>query len=405
MSIWEEKSLNELGILARGKSRHRPRNAEFLYWGKYPFVQTSDVKNANFYLNEYTQTYSEEGLKQSKLWKKGTLCITIAANIADTAILGIDACFPDSILGFTPFNNVSDVKFVKYCFDILQRKIKQISQGAAQDNLSMEKLNTVKFLVPEYSTQFRIASILCAYDDLIENNIKRIKLLEEIAQRTYEEWFMKFRINGVKLLMDEKTGLPVGWEILKLSDVCTRIQSGGTPSRSKNSYWKNGTMNWFKTKELRDSWLIDSEEKISIDALNNSSAKTFPPNTILMAIYASPTLGRLGLLLKESSCNQAAIGFICKKGTVTFQWLYYKLFELRDRFNGIARGAGQQNISGELVKDQTIVLPKYEMIKEFTDFVSPIIFQQLSLQKENLKLKESRDILLPKLMNGIINVE
>jgi len=84
--------------------------------------------------------------------------------------------------------------------------------------------------------------------------------------------------------------------------------------------------------------------------------------------------------------------------------LYYKLFELRDRFNGIARGAGQQNISGELVKEQTIVLPKYEMIKEFTDFVSPIMFQQLSLQKENLKLKESRDILLPKLMNGTIKV-
>lgn len=279
------------------------------------------------------------------------------------------------------------------------------ANGTKMPRGNKKSIPTYKILLHPLPTQREIAKILSAYDDLIENNLKRIKLLEEIAQRTYEEWFLKFRVNGEELPMDKTTGLPVGWKIVKLSDVSTRIQSGGTPSRSINSYWENGTMNWFKTKELQDSWLIDSEEKISIDALNNSSAKTFPPNTILMAIYASPTLGRLGLLQKESSCNQAAIGFICKENIVTFQWLYFKLFELRDRFNGIARGAGQQNISGELVKDQTIVLPKYETIKEFTDFVSPIMFQQLNLQKQNQKLKESRDILLPRLMNGTINVE
>jgi type I restriction enzyme S subunit len=287
-----------------------------------------------------------------------------------------------------------------------QKFVAGSATGATVKHTSPSKIGFYSFNPHnDINIQRHIASILSAYDDLIENNLKRIKLLEEIAQRTYEEWFLKFRVNGEELPMDKTTGLPVGWKIVKLSDVSTRIQSGGTPSRSINSYWENGTMNWFKTKELQDSWLIDSEEKISIDALNNSSAKTFPPNTILMAIYASPTLGRLGLLQKESSCNQAAIGFICKENIVTFQWLYFKLFELRDRFNGIARGAGQQNISGELVKDQTIVLPKYETIKEFTDFVSPIMFQQLNLQKQNQKLKESRDILLPRLMNGTINVE
>ena len=123
-----------------------------------------------------------------------------------------------------------------------------------------------------------------------------------------------------------------------------------------------------------------------------------------MAIYASPTLGRLGILQNESSCNQAAIGLICKKEVITYQWLYYKLYELRDRFNGIARGAGQQNISGELVKDQNITLPKYNLIEKFTEIVNPIMEQQLNLQNQNKNLKESRDILLPKLMSGKINV-
>ena len=101
-NAWEKKKLDEVVKIGRGKSKHRPRNASFLYGGKYPFVQTGDIKAADLYLTEYTQTYSEEGLKQSKLWDENTLCVTIAANIAETAILKIKACFPDSIIGLIP---------------------------------------------------------------------------------------------------------------------------------------------------------------------------------------------------------------------------------------------------------------------------------------------------------------
>ena len=93
-----EFNLDQLGTVSRGRSRHRPRDAAFLYGGPYPFVQTGDVKHAGLYLRDYDQTYSEAGLAQSKLWPAGTLCITIAANIAETSILGIEACFPDSII-------------------------------------------------------------------------------------------------------------------------------------------------------------------------------------------------------------------------------------------------------------------------------------------------------------------
>ena len=122
---WEYKMLDELGSISRGRSKHRPRNDETLFGGKFPFVQTADVKKANLYLTEYEGTYNEKGLEQSKLWKAGTLCITIAANIADTAILGIDACFPDSIMGFIPYDGIANVKFVKYAFDMLQRDCKK----------------------------------------------------------------------------------------------------------------------------------------------------------------------------------------------------------------------------------------------------------------------------------------
>lgn len=119
---WDFKTLDELGIIARGKSKHRPRNDKKLFGGAYPFIQTADVKKANLYISEYSETYNEVGLAQSKLWNPGTLCITIAANIADTGILSISACFPDSIMGFIAYDGISDVRFIKYSFDILQNK-------------------------------------------------------------------------------------------------------------------------------------------------------------------------------------------------------------------------------------------------------------------------------------------
>lgn len=218
---WEYLTLDKLGSISRGKSKHRPRNDKILFGGKYPFIQTADVKAANLYLTEYKNTYNEKGLEQSKLWKAGTLCITIAANIAETAILGIDACFPDSIMGFVPFKGVSNVKFIKYAFDILKNNCRTISQGTAQDNLSWEKLSRIEFPAPPIEVQNKIVDILSAYDDLIENNQKQIKLLEEAAQRLYKEWFVNLRFPGYENtpIID---GVPKGWkkeDLINLVDI------------------------------------------------------------------------------------------------------------------------------------------------------------------------------------------
>jgi type I restriction enzyme S subunit len=189
---WTPQRLDQLGYLSRGRSRHRPRDAAHLYDGPYPFIQTGDVKHAGLYITGYEQTYSEAGLEQSRLWPAGTLCITIAANIADTAILGIDACFPDSIIGFIADEAKADARFVKYLFDAtIQRRVQKFTQGAAQDNLSQEKLLSIEFVVPDVAEQTRIADILSAYDDLIENNQRRMALLEEAARQLYREWFVR----------------------------------------------------------------------------------------------------------------------------------------------------------------------------------------------------------------------
>ncbi len=150
--------------------------------------------------------------------------------------------------------------------------------------------------------------------------------------------------------------------------------------------------------------MIDSDEKISEEGLNNSSAKLFPANTILMAIYASPTLGRLGILSKHAACNQAALCLLADENKVSWQWLYHKLFELRDDFNAVAKGAGQQNISADVVKKKTVVVPTVAIVNHFTERVKPMYEKRLTLQRQNAMLAEARDRLLPKLMSGEIEV-
>lgn len=337
---WELKSLDEIGFIGRGKSRHRPRNAEHLYGGEYPFVQTGDVKAANFKITEFSQTYNEAGLAQSKLWKEGTLCITIAANIADTAILGIDACFPDSVIGFVPYEDKSDVRFVKYFFDIFQARMKSIAVGAAQDNLSLEKLLTFKIPTPSLPTQRKIASILSAYDDLIENNLKRIKLLEEKAFVSY-----KLLVKSEKFKLEE------------LYDT----SSGGTPSRTNAEYF-TGEINWFKSKELADSILLESEEKITEQAVDKSSAKLFPAGSVIMAMYGA-TIGKLGLLSQPSTTNQACCAIIQKDEIQSNYYILNWLIENREYVLSFRMGAAQENISQQIIRNLVVSIPKESDLK------------------------------------------
>ena len=207
-----ELTLDILGTVSRGRSRHRPRDADFLYGGPYPLVQTGDVKRAGLYLRDYEQTYSEAGLAQSKLWPVGTLCITIAANIAETSILDIEACFPDSVVGFVADQEKADTRFVKYLFDaVLKVQFQSFTQGAAQDNLSQAKLLSIKFPVPELVVQKKVADTLSAYDYLIENNQRRIALLEEATRLLYREWFVHLRFPGHEHVA-VTDGIPEGWE-------------------------------------------------------------------------------------------------------------------------------------------------------------------------------------------------
>jgi type I restriction enzyme S subunit len=394
---WTPQRLNQLGYLSRGRSRHRPRDAAHLYDGPYPFIQTGDVKRAGLYITDYHQTYSEAGLEQSKLWPAGTLCITIAANIADTTILGIDACFPDSVIGFIPDEKKADARFVKYLFDAtIQRRVQQFTQGAAQDNLSQEKLLSIEFMVPNANEQKRIADILSAYDDLIENNWRRIAHMEDIARQLYREWFVRLRFPGQEHT-HISNGVPEGWERKTLGELCVEIRELVVPDALEADTPYIGLEHMPRRSISLSEW--GKVEQVT------STKHRFREGDILFG-KIRPYFHKVGIAFVDGVASSDSI----------------VIRPLEDRLRGLVlmtmssdgfvamtaqtmkEGSKMPRADWKQMQECVVPLPPEGLLSTFEGVIQPIIAQVKTVSFANKKLGAARDLLLPRLMNGEIPV-
>jgi len=180
--------LKDVGELDRGVSKHRPRNANELLGGIWPLIQTGDVSNCGGYIVDYKQTYSEIGLKQSKLWRSGTLCITIAANIAKTGILTFDACFPDSVVGFT-HKESSTVEYVRVWLSFLQKMLEDSAPESAQKNINLAILRELKIPLPNLAEQRKFEKVLKALRVLVNKNFDVSQKIEELYKSLQHQAF------------------------------------------------------------------------------------------------------------------------------------------------------------------------------------------------------------------------
>ena len=185
---WENARLSELGELNRGVSKHRPRNAPELLNGPYPLVQTGDVANADTYIKEYSSTYSEIGLKQSRMWSKGTLCITIAANIAKTGILTFDACFPDSVVGFVAGDRTNQI-YIHHWFSFFQKILEEQAPQSAQKNINLSILSNLIVMLPPLALQNQFADFVALTDKSKLAAQKSIDVLQTMKASLMQEYF------------------------------------------------------------------------------------------------------------------------------------------------------------------------------------------------------------------------
>lgn len=401
MSEFKDYKISELGKIGRGRSRHRPRNDEVLYNGNYPFIQTGDVKKANLYITKHKATYNDVGLEQSKLWDKDTLCITIAANIADTALLKYPACFPDSIIGFEPYLDKSDVRFIKYYFDIYKKHMESISMGATQNNLSIAKLESLTFKVPSLKVQEKIANVLSTYDKLIENNNRRIEFLEKTAEEVYKEWFVRMRFPGYENTKFDK-GIPEGWVVKRVKNL-GEVVTGKTPSTKVAEYYGEEVM-FIKTPDMHGNIFTSQTESYLSEAGSNSQAnKLLPQDSIMVSCIG--TGGVVSINMFPAHTNQQINSIILEDIKIRV-WALFTLKSMKQTIELFgATGATMTNLSKGKFEGLKLLYPSDELLNKFNNITKPMFEELKSIILTNENLIKQRDLLLPRLMNGTIEVK
>jgi type I restriction enzyme S subunit len=328
---WRLTKLGDLGEVNRGRSRHRPRYASHLYNGPYPFIQTGDIKNSDGRISEYQQTYSEAGLAQSRLWPKGTMCVTIAANIAETAILNFPACFPDSIVGFIADESKCETRFVEYTFRNLKARIQHEATGSVQDNINLATLDRLRFPLPPLLEQHAIAEILGILDDKIEHNRQMNRTLEAMARAVFNAWFVDFdpvqakaagrqsfpgMPQGVfeqlpdRFIETEFGSVPEGWTYVPIGELVDVI-GGGTPSTKNPDFWRGGKFPFCTPKDmsrLASPALLETERHITQAGVDKISSGQLPVGTVILSSRAP--IGYLALAEMPISVNQGIIAMI-----------------------------------------------------------------------------------------------
>jgi type I restriction enzyme, S subunit len=400
------------GILEIGDG-YRAKNIEMGNTG-LPFVRAGNINNG-FNLNE-ADILDETSVAKagSKISRPGDVVLTSKGTFGRFAFVQIETprfvYSPQLCYWRVKDSSIIDPRFLFFWMhssDFWHQAyaVKNLTDMA--DYVSLKDQRNMTITVPPITTQRRIADILSNYDRLIENNIRRIKILEEMAQMLYQEWFVNFRFpghEGVPMVESELGLIPQGWKVEDIGDVVETL-GGGTPSTKSLEYWEEGTINWFSPSDLTASnsmFIEKSSKQITALGLRKSSARLFPAYSVMMTSRA--TIGVIAINTTEACTNQGFITCIPNQQLSVHQ-IYYWMIKNREKINNLASGATFKEINKGTFRQLPIVVPDLGIQKTFSETINPVFRQIENFQRKNANLRQTRDLLLPKLISGEIDVE
>lgn len=427
---WQDKKLSELGDFQRGKSRHRPRNDPALFsGGTHPLIQTGEIKAANLYITENTATYNDFGLAQSKMWPKNTLCITIAANIAETALLGYPTCFPDSVVGFNAYQDESSELFMHYVFTYIRSAIQNSASGSIQDNINIDYLTNLKFKIPLKKDQDKIADVLSALDEKIDCNNRINTELESMAKLLYDYWFVQFdfpntdgkpyKSSGGEMIYNDvlKREIPKGWQVDSLANWIADDKTGdwGKEAPEGNHLLRVSCIRGADLNGLNGNGVVCAPTRY---ILRKNNSKLLSPFDFVIEISGgSPTqsTGRMANITPETLrrfsnpiiCSNfcKAISLHDKSYFFNFSYQWKSAYDNGILFGWEGKTSGIKNLLFDAFTQKYFVpTPPQSLANKFFNFVAPIESKKQLLCQENDSLEATRDWLLPMLMNGQVTV-
>lgn len=407
MNEWKIEKLKDVSLLITDGKHGDCQNQNN---SGFYFISAKDIKDGYISyedVREITEEDFHDTHRRTQFEIDDITLVSTGANIGDLAIAKDKdktprTTFQKSVALIKVDKNLANPIFVAYQLKNLRTELHNVSSGSAQKNLLLKDLRNFPVKLPSLYTQQKIATLLSAFDDLIENNLKRIKLLEEIAQRTYEEWFVKFRINGEQLAIDEGTGLPEGWE-LKEIQFFGKVVTGKTPS-TLNAENFDGTVPFVKTPDMHGlPYVIKTNQTLSRLGAELQSKKFIPKNSIMVSCIGSA--GVYALASTDCQTNQQINAVDFFKEYYSF-YFYCFAGNLKPLLEGLgSNGATMTNVNKGKFEKINVVYPGDELLKDFHVKIKSNFELILTMQKQNEILKEARDILLPRLMDGEIDVK
>ena len=398
---WETLRADKYCIAVKDGTHDTPKQVDFGYklvTGKH--IKNGQIDSSSAY---YISEDDYNAINRRSLVEQWDVIMSMIGTVGEAAVVKNNPDYAiKNVALFKCGGSEIRGKWLCYYLNSPEGKGRMLGEmkGSSQQFLSLKQLRELPIMFSEEKVP-RIVEMISNYDDLIENNQKQIKLLEEAAQRLYKEWFVDLRFPGHEntKIVD---GLPEGWQYEKLGDL-VKTTSGGTPSRRKSEYYVNGNIRWIKTKELNDRFIFETEEHITEDAVKNSSAKVLPEGALIVAMYGA-TIGKIGITAAEMACNQACCAFISFDDMISKEYLYCWLMDNREYLVSQGKGAAQSNLSQEMIRNFSLLCPDKKVIKKFTEIVTTMLENKRVLENKILMLSKARDDLLPKLMSEEVEV-
>lgn len=389
--------IGDLGKVITGNTP--PTSDESNYGGKYPFIKPTDMTIDRKHVYDYEETYSEKAFKRYKnsYIPKGSTGVVTIGTVGEKMFQAHEDCFTNqSVNCVIPYENKFDKNYVFYLLKFNIGKVAEANPGTASGRHHVSKSNFMSIKVnifEDINIQKKIAKILSNYDDLIENNLKQIKLLEEKARLTYEEWFLRFRIDGQKLEIDEETELPFGWEKKNLFDIADvrygypfkaeqfNNEANGTPIIRIRNIPSSSTSD-YTTEIVDEKYLVKKGDLlIGMDG----------------EFHINHWSGEEGYLVQRV-CS------IKTKESNLFGYFSEAIKPKIKYYEETISGATVAHLGKKHLEKIEIVVPTNDITQKLEIFNS-LLKQKINLATQNNLLKESRNILLPRLMTGIIDVD
>jgi type I restriction enzyme S subunit len=417
MSLWQRCRLGELLEIKHGyafKGEFFSDAGERVLLTPGNFRESGGLKLKGDKEKYYTGEFPEEFLL-----RRGDLLVAMTDLTQNAPILGSPAFIPasDRFLHNQRLGKVINLKqdailpeFLFYLLNTtsVRAQIKGSASGATVRHTSPSRIYDVYVEIPPLQTQRRIAEILSGYDDLIENSQRPIKILETMARAIYREWFVRFRFpgHGEVKMMDSSLGMiPEGWDVNRLQTICESITSGGTPSTSVRGYWDGG-IPWLSSGETGNSFIIATDKTITKEGVSNSNTRLARSGcTVIAGAGQGKTRGQTSMLRLDCYINQSIIALTADGKQSTDSFLFFNLSSRYSQFRQISDGSSRGSLTTKLLAELEVIVPPENLVNKFDDLVAPIV-KSIEINLRTIQnLRRTRDLLLPRLLSGQIDID